>query len=134
MPPTASSLTPSNQLLAAVDNIFICSLKHPYIVYDNVTVLQLLTHLYTTYTQISSGDLAFNEERMTRDYEPNIPIEHLFLQTKEAVAYAGHGGDSIPAVTITNRAYNLIFKTGIFVDNCRDWKRLPAAQKIWIDF
>ena len=41
------------QLLAAVDDIFLCSLKQPYIGYGNVTVLDLLTHLYSTYAQIS---------------------------------------------------------------------------------
>ena len=71
---------------------------------------------------------------MTRGYDPNLPIETLFLQIEDAVAYANHSGGPIPAVTITNRAYTLVFKTGIFVDNCRDWKCLPAVQKIWIDF
>ena len=90
-------------------------------------VLQLLTHLYTTYAQISPGNLAFNKEQMIRDYDPNLPIEHLFLQIEEDVTYADHGYEPIPAVTITNRAYTLVFKTCIFSDNCRDWKRLPAA-------
>lgn len=122
------------QLLAAVDDIFICSLKAPYIGYGNVTVLDLLTHLFATYAQISPGDLANNESRMTKDYDPNLPIETLFLQIEEAVAYADHGNDPTPAVTVTNRAYNLVFKTGIFLDDCRDWKRLPAIQKTWIEF
>ena len=122
------------QLLAAVDDIFICSLKAPYIGYGNVTALNLLTHLFATYAQISPGDLATNESRMTRDYDPNLPIETLFLQIEDAVAYADHGNDPIPAVTVTNRAYNLVFKTGIFLDDCRDWKRLPALQKTWIEF
>ena len=122
------------QLLAAVDKISIFSLKQPYIGYGNVTVLQLFTHLYLIYTQISPGDLAFNEEQMTCDYDPNLPIKHVFLQIEEAVAYADHGGDPIPAVTITNHAYTLIFKTGIFVDNCCDWKCLPTVHKIWIYF
>ena len=122
------------QLLAAVEDIFICSLKQPYIGYGNVTVLDLLTHLFATYAQISPGDLAINEPRMTKDYDPNLPIETLFLQIEESVAYADHGNDPIPATTVTNRAYNLVFKTGIFVDDCREWKRLPAIQKTWIDF
>ena len=64
---------------------------------------------------------------MIHDYDPNLPIKHLLLQTEEDVAYADHGGDPVPAVTITNHAYTLVFKTGIFFDNCQDWKRLLAA-------
>ena len=122
------------QLLAAVDDIFICSLKQPYIGYGNVTVLEILTHLFTTYAQISPGDLALNETRMKTDYDPNLPIERLFQQIEDAVAYADHGNDPIPAVTVTNRAYTLVFKTGIFVDDCKEWKRLTPLQKTWIYF
>lgn len=122
------------QLLAAVDDIFICSLKQPYIGYGNVTVLQLLTHLFSTYAQISPGDLALNETRMKADYDPNLPIEKLFVQIEDAVAYADHGNDPIPAVTVTNRAYTLIFATGIFADDCKEWKRLTPVEKTWMHF
>lgn len=122
------------QLLAAVDDIFICSLKQPYIGYGNVTVLDLLTHLFMTYAQISPGDLALNEARMKKEYDPNLPIERIFQQIEDAVAYADHGNDPISAVTVTNRAYTLVFQTGIFVDDCKEWKRLPPLQKTWIHF
>ena len=122
------------QLLAAVDDIFLCSLKQPYIGYGNVTVLALLTHLYSTYAQISPGDLEINNENMTRDYDPNLPIETLFKQVEDSVAYADHGGAPISTVQTTNRAFTLVFRTGIFVDDCREWKRLPLDQKTWINF
>ena len=51
-----------------------CSLKMPYIGYGNVTVLQLLIHIYATYAKISPGDLEENEKRMKTTYNPNIPI------------------------------------------------------------
>ena len=87
-----------------------------------------------TYAQISPGDPALNETRMKMDYDPNLPIERLFQQIEDAVAYADHGNDPIPAVTVTNRAYTLVFKTGIFVDDCKEWKRLTPLQKTWIYF
>ena len=118
------------QLLAAVEDIFICSLKQPYIGYGNVTVLDLLTHLFMTYAQISPGDLALNEARMKKEYDPNLPIERIFQQIEDAVAYADHGNDPISAVTVTNRAYTLVFQTGIFVDDCKEWKRLPPFRKL----
>ena len=62
------------QLLAAVEDIYICSLKQPYIGYGNVTVLQIITHLYATYVKLSSGDLEDNETRMNTAYDPNLPI------------------------------------------------------------
>ena len=97
-------------------------------------MVEIFTHLYSTYAQISLGDLATNEEKMTRDYDPNLPIKIVFRQVEDVVAYADHGGEPISAVTITNRAYNLVFKSGIFIDDCKEWQRLPPVQKTWIAF
>ena len=122
------------QLLAAVEDIYICSLKQPYVAYGNVTVLQLLTHLYTTYARISPSDLAKNNLLMIRDYDPNLPIEFLFKQIKDATAYADHGGAPLSPVQIVNSAYALVFKTGIFADDCKEWQRLAAPARTWIAF
>ena len=122
------------QLLAAVDDIYLCSLKMPYIGYGNVTVLELLTHLYSTYAKISPGDLEENERRMKTPYDANFPIELLFKQVEDSVAYADHGQAPISPVQTTNRAYTLIFNTGLFADECKEWKRLPANAKTWVAF
>ena len=122
------------QLLAAVEDIYICSLKQPYVAYGNVTVLQLLTHLYTTYARISPSDLAKNNLLMIRDYDPNLPIEFLFKQIEDATAYADHGGAPLSPVQIVNSAYALVFKTGIFADDCKEWQRLAAPARTWIAF
>ena len=122
------------QLLAAVEDIYICSLKQPYVAYGNVTVLQLLTHLYTTYARISPSDLAKNNLLMTRDYDANLPIEFLFKQIEDATAYADRGGAPYTPVQTVNSAYALVFKTGIFTDDCKEWQRLAAPDRTWIAF
>jgi len=122
------------QLLAAVNDIYLCTLKMPYIGYGNVTVLQLLTHLYSTYAKISPGDLEANDKRMKAAYDPNLPIEFLFKQIEDAVAYADHGQAPISKVQVTNRAINLITNTGLFTDECKEWKRLSADSKTWLAF
>ena len=66
------------QLVAAVEDIFLCSLKQPYVAYGNRTVLELLTHLYDTYARISPTDLEKNDARMKHDWDPNLPIKYLF--------------------------------------------------------
>ena len=91
-----------------------------YIGYGNVTILQLFTHLYSTYAKISPGDLEANEKRMKAAYDPNLPIEFLFKQIEDAVAYADHGQAPISQVQVTNRAVNLIINTGLFADDCKE--------------
>ena len=122
------------QLIAAVDDVYISSLKMPYIGYGNVSVLDLLTHLYSTYAKISPGDLEKNEKRMQTPYDANRPIELLFKQIEDAVAYADHGQAPISTIQTTNRAYTLIFDTGLFADKCKEWKRFPVASKTWLAF
>ena len=122
------------QLLAAVEDIYICALKQPYVLYGNVTVLQILTHLYSTYARITPGDLEQNNVLMTKSWDPNLPIEFLFKQIEDATAYADHGGAPLSPVQVVNKAYTLIYKTGLFPDDCKEWQRLAALARTWIAF
>ena len=71
---------------------------------------------------------------MIRDYDPNLPIEFLFKQIEDATAYADHGGAPLSPVQIVNSASALVFKTGIFADDCKEWQRLAAPARTWIAF
>ena len=122
------------QLLASVDDIYLCALKQPYVLYGNVTVLELLTHLYTTYARITPGDLERNNEIMTKPWDPNLPVEFLFKQIEDATAYADHGGAPLTDVQVVNKAYTLVYNTGLFPDECKDWSRLTLTNQTWIDF
>ena len=113
------------KLLAAVDDIYICSLKRPYISYGNVTVLDLLNHLYTTYDGIFPSDLEKNNNQMIHNYDLNLSVKSLFKQIEDAVVYEDHGGAPLSPIQTVNRAFTLVLKTGIFVDDCKEWKRLP---------
>ena len=31
-------------------------------------------------------------------------------------------------------SFQLVFQTGLFLDDCKTWKRLPAARKTWATF
>ena len=59
--------------------------------YSNVTLRQLLEHLFTTYAAIYQFDLKKNQEKTTARYDPNAPIETLFEQITDDVAYAELG-------------------------------------------
>ena len=73
------------QLLGAVDNMFISALADPHVGYANTTTLQILTHLYATYAQITDCDLEDNKETMAAAYDVNLPIETLFKRIEECV-------------------------------------------------
>ena len=52
---------------------------------------QLLDHLVTTNAAINQFDLEKNQEKMTARYDPNAPIETLFEQITNGVAYTELG-------------------------------------------
>ena len=67
------------------------TLKHAHTGYANINLRQILDHLVTTYSAIKQFDLEKNQEKMTARYDPNAPIETLFEQIADGVAYAGLG-------------------------------------------
>ena len=121
-------------LLGAVDDMFVRSLRNRHIGYANVTTLALLTHLYTVYAKINAADLEANTARMKEPYDVNLPIETFFDQIEDAVEFASAGNAPFTPVQVVNTAYNVIFTTGMFHDDCKLWKRKPAANKTWNQF
>ena len=49
-------------LLSAVDETYVRSLRNKYIGYANITTLEMITHLYSSYAKITESDLEANDE------------------------------------------------------------------------
>ena len=121
-------------LLAAVDPIYLQAISQPYVGLGNRTVWQLLHHLYTTYAKITPTDLKVNDVRMNAPYDPNQPFEFLIEQIQDATDYAAHAGTPYSQEKILATAYDLVFKTGMFSNDLRGWRRKPAVDKTWANF
>ena len=123
-----------SQLIAAVDEPYICVKRHKYVGYANVSTKELLTHLYDSYAKITSADLRNNKTRMNQPYDPNQPIEVLFDQIEDAIDFAAAGNTPFTNEQIVNSAYNLVFDTGMFTDECKEWRKKEATNKTWAEF
>jgi regulator of replication initiation timing len=121
-------------LLAAVNEMYYRSLRNRITGYANVSTLAILTHLYTTYGNINPTDLIENDSRMKKSYDPSQPIETLFDQYEDAIDFAAAANAAYTPAQIIAYAYNTVFQTGLFADACRDWRRLPIADKTWARF
>ena len=126
------------QILNAFDEMYTRGLRNTHTGYANITALQLITHMYTTYGKITSMDLEANDNKMKAPYDSTQPIEVLFQQIEEAQEFAEAGEAAYSQATLLNTAYILLFKTGQYKDACREWNRKPTANKTWanlkIDF
>ena len=121
-------------LLSAVDDMFLKTLKNSISGYSRVTTKQLINHLYDRYGQLTPQDLKDNDDNLHQPYDATSPIENLFEQIETAQDIATTAGAQYNNTQILNAAYNLVFNTNAFPDSCREWRRLPQAQKTWLNF
>ena len=122
------------QLLAAVPDIYIRTLKNRHTAYANVSTNAILAHLYTTYGRITPMDLDANDTRFRAAYDPSQPFETFVQQLEDAQDYADAGGNPYTAEQILANAYSIMFRTGMFNETCREWRRADAAAQTWQNF
>ena len=67
-------------LLASTDELYVRSLRHKYIGYRKTTTLDLLDHLYSTYTNISVSALQENDRILRAPYDSNQLFKTLIDQ------------------------------------------------------
>eukprot|EP00957_Ditylum_brightwellii_P165351 12589689-Ditylum_brightwellii.AAC.1 len=73
-----------NQLLAAVDAIYLAAIKQEHIGYTNCSCGNMLTHLFNIYGKIISTMLCTFAKKIRTPYNPVAHIEEMFCQIDEA--------------------------------------------------
>ena len=114
------------QLLAAVPDTYTKILKHTQFGYANTTVLQLLTHLDTTYGTVTFDDLNTNLQNMTHQWDPSQPLKDLWHQLRECRVYV-EPHDPITEPTAIRAAITNLTASGVFTNALKDWRKRPPA-------
>ena len=114
--------------------MFVRSLRKKYIGYGNTTTREILNHLYSTYANIYLSDLQDNDARLRTLYDANHPIENLTDQIENAAKYTAAGQTPHTPNKVVNIAYQLMFQTGLFLNNCKIWCHKDPADKTWTAF
>ena len=86
-----------------------------------MTLRQILDHLVTTYAAIDQFDSEKNQEKMTARYNPNAPIETLFEQITDGVAYVELRDAPFTSKQIVDIALLCLAKTGVFHNDLKEW-------------
>jgi hypothetical protein len=79
------------QILQAVQPTYHDVLADEDFWYADVTVPQILTHLRTTYATLTDDDLETNRSKLSTPWNPDEPIEQLWLRIKHIRAVATPG-------------------------------------------
>lgn len=64
--------------------MYVEDLSDPTTGYTHVTTLELLSHLFNTYGDISLASIADNDEKLCTPYYGTLPIKYFFQQFQEA--------------------------------------------------
>ena len=95
----------------------------------NVTIRDILAFLFRNYGNITQYDIEENDKKLKEKWDANPPIEMLFDQLEDAQDYAVAAGQPYSNTQLLTTAYNLVYATGLFFDDCKAWNRLPPNQK-----
>ena len=123
-----------NQFIEAVDKISLKAIQDCVTEYTNVTLYDMLQHLYNNYGKITKDKLEKNRQEMNKAYNVTMPIENLFAQIKECVDFSDAARNPYLQTQILNNAFLLIQKTGVFNKECRKWQKKAPADKTWVNF
>jgi phage-related tail fiber protein len=66
---------------------------------------------------------------MQQPWNPPTPIEVLFTQLDDGIAFAEAGGETYSTTHVVRTGYEIIAANGLFTTPCREWRQKPQAEK-----
>ena len=67
-------------------------------------------------------------------WDPNSPFDCLIKQVEDGQDYANDGGQPYTTKQLLRIAYTLVFKTGLYFEDCKTWNACPATARTWDNF
>ena len=100
----------------------------------NQSIRHLLTHLFENYGNITQLELEDNDTKMRSLWDPNSPFDCLVQQLENGQDYANDSGQPYTTDQLLRIAYTLVFKTGLYFEDCKAWNAKPNNEKTWTNF
>ena len=115
-------------ILEAVPSTYLDELSDAVMGFSNVSCVELLTHLHTTYGTVSPDDLETNLKNLNRQWNPDQPLTDLWAQIKLCQDFATNSAEPITDATVIRITLKNLEDSGVFTQDVRDWRKLPAAN------
>ena len=117
-----------------IDDMYLKGITDRNVGLAHITIRDILAHLFQNYGNITQYDIEENDKKLKEKWDANTPIEMLFDQIEDAQDFAAAAGQPYSNNQLLTTAYNLVYATGLFFDDCKAWNRLPANQKTMENF
>ena len=100
----------------------------------NQTIHAILNHLFENYGNITPLECEDNDTKMRSNWDPNSPFDCLIKQIEDGQDYAEDGGQPYTTEQLLCIAYTLVFKTGLYFKECKQWNNHSATEQTWANF
>ena len=100
----------------------------------NQPIHAILHHLLENYGNITPLELEENDTQMRSNWDPNSHFDCLIKQIEDEQDYTEDGGQPYTTEQLLCIAYTLVFKTGLYFEECKQWNNCPATEKTWANF
>jgi hypothetical protein len=116
------------QILNAVAPRYLSILEDADFGYADVGPNAMLAHLQTTYGAVTNEEIEANRAQLSTDWNPDEPMEHLWLRMHECQRYALAAGEAIPDAAAIRLTLAVLEKTGVFITACEKWRNRPDVE------
>ena len=111
-----------DQILTAVEPVFLSPLVNQLTMAGQVSTLTILQHLFSSYRAIEEIDLDENSVKMMGPYDPVEPLSRLIEQLEKGRELARAGEKTISdSITVFN-GITLLEQTVVFYDDIQEWR------------
>ena len=117
-----------------IDDMYLKGITNQNVGLAHVTIQDILSFLFQNYGNITQYDIEENDKKLKEKWDAITPIEMLFDQIEDAQDFAAAVGQPYTNNQLLTTAYNLVYATGLFFDDCKAWNRLPTNQKTMDNF
>jgi hypothetical protein len=122
------------QILAAVNSIYYQDLEDDEFGYADVTIPNIITHLTTTYGQLTAADLEKNRAKLTEQWNPGDPIEDLWKRIRVIRSVATAGGNDINDGATIELTLEALQKAGVYDHAITTWYDKDTDDHTWANF
>ena len=126
--------TLKQQLLRAVDDEYLAILADDTMGYADVTCAEMLVHLFATYSSVTADDLQANRDSLSKEWNPDEPLEALFKRIQTAQKFATANNDTITDKAAINQTLLAIEATKVFQTACEKWRDKDEATQTMTTF
>jgi len=121
-------------ILEAVDEQYLKPLEDANMGYADVAPATMLSHLFTNYGTITQDDIEANRKKLSDTWNPETPIEDIWVRITQVRAFATATGENIPEAAAVRLTLAVFESTGVLTNGIDKWRDKALADQTLANF